>query len=158
MYLGNFIGGLKNSYKKIYFSGVSFNSEKIKKNNIFFAIKGDKLDGNNYINDAIKNGSKIIISEEKIKLKNKKILFLRTKNIRKLLAKIVFKNLERKPKKLIAVTGTNGKSSISDFFFQILNLNYKKVASIGTIGIRYKNKKKKFIQHNIRPYSTKQYI
>ncbi len=155
MYLGNFIGGLKNSYKKIYFSGVSFNSEKIKKNNIFFAIKGDKLDGNNYINDAIKNGSKIIISEEKIKLKNKKILFLRTKNIRKLLAKIVFKNLERKPKKLIAVTGTNGKSSVSDFYYQILNLNKKRAASIGTIGVRYKNKNKEIANTTLDPINLR---
>ena len=42
---------------------------------------------------------------------------------------------------MVAVTGTNGKSSISDFYYQILNLNLKKVASIGTIGVRYKNKK-----------------
>ena len=37
---------------------------------------------------------------------------------------------------LIAVTGTNGKSSICNFYFQILNLNKKKVASIGTLGIK----------------------
>ena len=47
-----------------------------------------------------------------------------------------------KVKKLVAVTGTNGKSSIADFYYQILNLNSKKVASIGTIGIRHKGKKK----------------
>ena len=41
-------------------------------------------------------------------------------------------------KKLIAVTGTNGKSSISDFYYQILKLNKIKVASIGTLG-RYNN-------------------
>ena len=40
------------------------------------------------------------------------------------------------------MTGTNGKSSIADFYYQILNLNSKKVASIGTIGVRYKDKKK----------------
>ena len=43
---------------------------------------------------------------------------------------------------MIAVTGTNGKSSIADFYYQILNLNFKKVASIGTIGIRYNENKK----------------
>ena len=62
--------------------------------------------------------------------------------MRKLLADVSFKILNNKPKKLIAVTGTNGKSSIADFYFQILNLNSKKVASIGTIGIKYKNKRK----------------
>ena len=60
--------------------------------------------------------------------------------MRKLLATVSYKILGKKPKKLIAVTGTNGKSSIADFFFQILNFNFKKVASIGTIGVRYKDK------------------
>ncbi len=50
--------------------------------------------------------------------------------------------MKKKPRKIIAVTGTNGKSSIADFYFQILNLNKKKVASIGTIGVQYKGKKK----------------
>ena len=140
MYLGNIIDGLNRSHQKIFFSGISFNSKEIKKNNIFFAIKGDKFDGNNYINDAIKKGSKIIISERKINIKNKKIIFLKTNNIRKLIAKIAFKDLKKRPKNLVAVTGTNGKSSVSDFYYQILNLNKKKVASIGTIGVKYKNK------------------
>ena len=43
---------------------------------------------------------------------------------------------QKKPKNLIAVTGTNGKSSIADFYFQILKLNNKKVASIGTLGVK----------------------
>ena len=43
---------------------------------------------------------------------------------------------------MLAVTGTNGKSSIADFYYQILNLNSKKVASIGTLGIKYEDKKK----------------
>ena len=38
---------------------------------------------------------------------------------------------------IIAVTGTNGKSSIADFYYQILDLNNKKVASIGTLGRKY---------------------
>jgi murE/murF fusion protein len=43
---------------------------------------------------------------------------------------------------LVAVTGTNGKSSVSDFYYQILTLNKKKSASIGTIGVQFENKKK----------------
>ena len=41
----------------------------------------------------------------------------------------------KKPNNLIAVTGTNGKSSIANFYFQIVNLNKVKAASIGTLGI-----------------------
>ena len=58
-----------------------------------------------------------------------------SKNIRKLLSETAFKIYNKKPKNLIAVTGTNGKSSIADFYYQILKLNNKRVASIGTLGL-----------------------
>jgi murE/murF fusion protein len=67
------------------------------------------------------------------------VLFINTKNIRKLLAQISFSIFKKKPNNLIAVTGTNGKSSVSDFYYQILRLNNKKVASIGTLGVRSNN-------------------
>ena len=67
MYLGNFIKKLDKKYHKIFFSGIAFNSSLVKKDYIFFAIRGNKLDGNNYIKDAIKKGAKIIISEKKNK-------------------------------------------------------------------------------------------
>ena len=60
----------------------------------------------------------------------------KTKNVRKLLAEISFKIYKNVPKNLIAVTGTNGKSSIANFYYQILKLNNKKVASIGTLGVK----------------------
>ena len=142
MLLGNFIKNINRKYYKTYFSGVAFNSKQVKKDNIFFAIKGNKFDGNNYINSAIKKGAKIIISEKKFTKKNSKIVFLHSSNSRKLLSEVCFRILDQKPKKMVAVTGTNGKSSIADFYYQILYLNSKKVASIGTIGIKYKGKKR----------------
>ena len=142
MYLGNFINNLEKKHQKIFFSGITFNSSKVKKDNIFFAIKGNKYDGNDYIASAIKKGAKIIISEKDIDLKHKSVFCLKNKNPRKLLAQISFKFLKKKLKTLIAVTGTNGKTSVADFYYQIMNLNKKKAASIGTIGIQLKNKKK----------------
>ena len=68
-----------------------------------------------------------------------------------MLAEVSYKILEKKPKKLLAVTGTNGKSSIADFYYQILNLNSKKVASIGTIGVKYKDKKKTLSNTTLDP-------
>ena len=135
MYLGNFIKNLNRKYYKTYFSGIASNSKQVKKDNIFFAIKGKKFNGNKYIPDAIKKGAKIIISKSDIKLNHKNIIFLRNNNPRKLLAEISFKFIKKKPKNLIAVTGTNGKSSIANFYYQILSLNRKKVATIGTLGV-----------------------
>ena len=79
MYLGNFIHGLNKKYKKTFFSGIAFNSLKVKKDNIFFAIKGSKFDGHNYIQHAIKKGAKIIVLEKRIKFQNKNVIYIKSK-------------------------------------------------------------------------------
>jgi murE/murF fusion protein len=152
MFLGDYFKKIKKNYKQIFFSGISFNSNQVKKNNIFFAIKGNKIDGNNFISSAISNGAKIIITEKKINGFKDGILFIQSKNIRKLLAEISFKINNKIPNNIIAVTGTNGKSSIADFYYQILNLNNKKVASIGTLGVKSKQFKRDLSNTTIDPF------
>ena len=151
MLLGDYLQNIKNNYKTFFFSGISFDSSQIKKNYIFFAIKGNKVDGNNFISSAISNGAKIIITEKNINGLKNGILFIQSKNIRKLLAEISFKINNKIPQNIVAVTGTNGKSSIADFYYQILNLNNKKVASIGTLGIKSKKFKKNLSNTTVNP-------
>ena len=158
MYLRNFIKKLDKKYHKIIFSGIAFNSSLVKKNYIFFAIKGNKFDGNNYIQDAIKRGAKVVVSEKKKNFQNKDVIYLKCKNPRKLLAELSYKFIKRNVKKLIAVTGTNGKSSVADFYYQILNLSKKRVASIGTIGVQSKNKKKKITNTTLNPLELSKII
>ena len=135
MQLKDYIPNIGRKIGKTLFSGISFDSSKVKKNDIFFAIKGNYFDGNKFIPAAIKKGAKIIVTENKTRKFKNGILFIKVRNIRKLLAEICFKFYNEKPKNLIAVTGTNGKSSIANFYYQILKLNNKKVASIGTLGV-----------------------
>ncbi len=151
MLLKDYIPSVNKLQSKIYISGISFDSSKIKRNYIFFAIKGSRFDGNNYINEAITRGAKVIVSEKKFTKKKTNVLFIHSSNIRKLLSQVSYKTLKQKPKKLVAVTGTNGKSSVADFYYQILNLNSKKVASIGTIGIKNKDKKSSLTNTTLDP-------
>ena len=65
MLLKDFIPNVDKKYSKVFFSGICFDSSKVKKDNIFFAIKGNKYDGNHYIDAAIKNGARVIVSEKK---------------------------------------------------------------------------------------------
>ena len=145
MLLKDYFPNLNKKYHKISFKGIAFNSREIKKGYIFFAFKGNNTDGNLFIKDAIKNGSKIIITDKlKKNVWKNDILFLSFKDPRKLLALFSSKIFNKKPNNLIAVTGTNGKSSIASFYFQIANLNKLKVASIGTLGVNGLKIKKKF--------------
>ena len=136
MLLGKVLKNLKKKFKKIKFKNIRFNSEDCKQNDIFFAIDGNYSNGNRYINKAINNGAKIIISNLKFEGFDKNnVLFIRSENPRKLLSDVASKYYTLKPKNLIAVTGTNGKTSVANFYQQILSLNNQKVASIGTLGV-----------------------
>ena len=141
MLIGNYFQNVNIKFKNHFFSGLSFDSFSCKKNNIFFAIKGNHFDGNKFINHAVKKGARTIVSSNKYEGKKNNVLFIKSSNVRKLLAEVSSKIYKKKPKNLIAVTGTNGKSSIVNFYLQILKFNKKKVASIGTLGIHTASKK-----------------
>ena len=136
MLLGKVLTNIKKKYRKIFFKNIKFNSKDCKLNDIFFAINGNHYKGNKYIKNAIDNGAKIIISNLEFEGFDKnKVLFIKDKNPRKLLSDASSRYYKLKPKNIIAITGTNGKTSIANFYEQILSINNKKVASIGTLGV-----------------------
>ena len=141
MLLKKLIKNLPKETKNIKIKGLALNSRKVKKGFIFFAIRGNKFNGEKFIYEAIKNGAAVIICSKNCRYQNKKIPIIKTSNIRYFLSEISSKFYSLKPKNIIAVTGTNGKTSVADLFYQILNLNNIPVASIGTLGIKYKNKR-----------------
>ena len=140
MLLKNLIKDSPKRLEKLKIKGLALNSKDVKKGFIFFAIKGNKSNGENYINNAIKNGAIIIICSTSCKFRNLNVNIIKTKKVRNYLSEITSKFYKKKPKNIIAVTGTNGKTSVADFFYQILAKNNIPVASIGTLGIRYKKK------------------
>ncbi len=154
MLLGKVFKNIDKKYKNIHFKDIRFNSKECKPNDVFFAIQGNNFDGTKYINDAIKNGAKIIVSSLKIqKSKIKKIVFIHSKNPRKMLSDIASRLYRLKPNNIIAVTGTNGKTSIANFYQQILSLNNRKVASIGTLGVLSKKLNLKTNNTTVDPVS-----
>ena len=140
MLLKNLIKNCSKGLRKLKIRGLALNSKDVKKGFIFFAVKGSQSNGENYINDAIKNGAIVIICSKSCKFKSTKVNVIKTKKVRKYLSEITSKFYKLKPKNIIAITGTNGKTSVADFFYQLLDLNNIPVASIGTLGIRYRNK------------------
>ena len=126
--------------KRLKIKGLALNSKDVRKGFIFFAIKGKKFNGENYIDKAVKNGATIIICSKNCKFKSNKIHVIKTNKVKNYLGEIVSNFYKLKPKNIIAVTGTNGKTSVANFFYQILEKNNIPVGSIGTLGIKYKKK------------------
>ena len=153
MYLCRLLKSVRKDYQKIHVRGISFDSRKVKKGDIFFAIEGNQTSGIKFINEAISKGASVIISRKKVKNKNGQVPIIVVKNVRRSLSEACSNFYKKKPSNIIAVTGTNGKSSVVDFFNQILNLNKISVASIGTLGIFSKNYNKKINLTSMDPLS-----
>ncbi|MEO6695573.1 MAG: UDP-N-acetylmuramoyl-L-alanyl-D-glutamate--2,6-diaminopimelate ligase [Ignavibacteria bacterium] len=115
--------------------GLSCNSENVKEGYIFFAIKGLKNNGNKFTNDAIRNGAKIIFSEEDAK-EYVPVGFHKVNQIRKLMALVsgYFYGNPSLKLKLMGITGTNGKTTTSYLIRSFLKDAGFKTGIIGTIG------------------------
>lgn len=153
MYLGSLLKSANRSCEKIFVKGICFDSRKIKKNDVFFAIEGNQTSGSKFISEAVSKGAAAVVSNKKIKLKNQQIPIIVVRDVRKSLSEACSKFFREKPENIIAVTGTNGKSSVADFFLQILSINKISAASIGTLGILSKNYNKKTNLTSIDPLS-----
>jgi len=112
--------------------GVSFDSRKVKSGDAFFAISGENFDGNEYIEDAFRKGASIIFTDNASKAADK-VEYI--EDIRAGLAIAAGMIFGEMPDNLVAVTGTNGKSSVVSYVHQILAKLNKKTACIGTLGV-----------------------
>ena len=139
MLLKKIIKNIPIGIQKINIKGLSLDSRQINKNYLFFVVKGKEFDGADYIISAIKNGARAIVCEKNYKIKNKKIPIIQVKNIKESIVEACKAFYKAKPKNIIAVTGTNGKSSVAEFYHQILSAQKIPVASLGTLGIKINN-------------------
>ena len=96
MLVGKFFKNINQRNTNHYFSGLSFNSKNVKKNNIFFAIKGTNKNGNKYIKEAINKGATTIVSNLNFQGKKNRVLYIKTNNSRKLLSEIASKFYKKK--------------------------------------------------------------
>ena len=103
------------------FHVISINSKKIKKDDIFIAIKGLNFDGHDYINEAFKNGAIAAIISDEEKISKNTILVNDTK---KSLADIASLILMKFKPFIIGITGSNGKTTTKELIKSILDSNY----------------------------------
>ncbi len=119
---------------------IAYDSRKIKGGEVFVAIKGTKLDGHSFIDDAIRKGASAIVVEEIPE--DIKVTTVQVKDTREALSKMA-KNLFRphfEKMKIIGITGTNGKTTTSYLLESVIRQTGEETALIGTIKYRFSGK------------------
>lgn len=116
----------------IEISNVVSDSRKVSRNDAFIALEGMLNDGNKYIEEVIKKGAVCIITQKKELDYNNAIIV----NDVRLAMSIIYRNYYQNPSKdmkIIAITGTNGKTSTAYFLYSILRNAKKSTGLISTI-------------------------
>jgi UDP-N-acetylmuramoyl-L-alanyl-D-glutamate--2,6-diaminopimelate ligase len=116
-------------------AGLAFDSRKVAKDFLFFAIAGAKADGAHFAKLAVGAGAAAVASERPIADLPAGTVFIRVQNVRRALALAAAKFYPRQPANIAAVTGTSGKTSVASFTRQIWAALGHQAASIGTIGV-----------------------
>ena len=113
-------------------NSVSIDTRSLKPNDIFFAIKGPNFDGNNFALEAIKTGASYVISDNStISKKSDKIIYV--DNSIKVLQKLANYHRRKLNTKIIAITGSNGKTTTKELIFNVLKSKYKTTATKGNL-------------------------
>lgn len=123
-------------FHKLKIQNMTLDSRKVEAGYLFGAFKGEALDGRKFIPSAIEKGAQIIVTHENYQEQlPDNVCLIEHENPRNIFALIASK-LYKQPSNIVAVTGTNGKTSIASFCAQIWQNLGKDVATIGTLGVQ----------------------
>jgi UDP-N-acetylmuramoyl-L-alanyl-D-glutamate--2,6-diaminopimelate ligase len=117
----------------VLISGITADSRAVQPGFIFAALPGTKVDGNQFIAQAFAKGAVAAICQKGTYQGDG--LLIESENPRRLLALMAARFFEDQPDTIVAVTGTNGKTSVTVFVRQIWEAMGFRAASLGTIGV-----------------------
>ncbi|OCA69268.1 UDP-N-acetylmuramoyl-L-alanyl-D-glutamate--2,6-diaminopimelate ligase [Chryseobacterium artocarpi] len=119
-------------------SELVFDSRKVTENSLYIAMRGTVVDGHSFIESSIEKGAKTIVCEELPETLAENVTYVKVKDSAKALGHLAsnFYGNPSQKLKLIGVTGTNGKTSVSTLLFDVFkNLGYDS-ALLSTVEIR----------------------
>lgn len=122
-------------------SGVTADSRQVRKGSVFVVVKGNSVDGHDFINQAVDNGAAVIVGEKQLKLKG--VEYLKVNDSREALGKLssAFFGEPSKKLKVIGVTGTKGKTTTCFIIYHILNSLGKKTGLVSSIEAKIGDRK-----------------
>ena len=129
-----------NSISNAQISAIEMDSRLVKSGAMFFALKGGSVDGVKFVDSALENGAAVVVCAADADLSLLKNAanpaIIKVENPYQVLIFALQKFYSHLPENILAVTGTNGKTSVAYFIQQMQEILGKKSASIGTLGIK----------------------
>jgi len=114
------------------FSGLSIDSRTIKEGELFIALKGTRFDGHEFVTDALRKAAGAIVSiPPLLPIKGKSIIYV--SNTLKALHCIARYRRLKRATEVIAVTGTNGKTTTKEMIARVLEKKYKVLKNYGNL-------------------------
>lgn len=113
-------------------TGVTTDSRNIQPNNVFFALKGENFNGNEFAEEAIVKGAKLVVIDEKKYFTDKEKMFL-VDNVLQTLQDLAKLHRDYIGLPVIALTGSNGKTTTKELIHQVLKQKYKTQATLGNL-------------------------
>ncbi len=128
-----------NNLKDTNIREIQSDSRLVKKNDLFFAIDGMTVKGIQFADKAIENGAVAIVCSKKENYSNSKIVVIKCDDPLEMLGKMLNVFYPEKPKHIVGITGTSGKTSVAEFTRQTIQKLGFDSASIGTLGVNFEN-------------------
>ncbi len=118
-------------------SGLTCDSRRVEPGFLFAALPGSRVDGRNFVAQAIANGAIAVLAEENTEpsIMTGDTALIMSANPRKQYAEIAARFFQNQPGSIAAITGTNGKTSVAGFLRQIWVALGHRAASAGTLGV-----------------------
>jgi UDP-N-acetylmuramoyl-L-alanyl-D-glutamate--2,6-diaminopimelate ligase len=138
MTLGELFGleaKLPEGLSRVPITGLAADSREVKPGYLFAALPGVKTDGTRFIAQALERGAAAILVPRGAKGATNSAAIIEDSDPRRRLALIAARFYGLQPKTAVAVTGTNGKTSVASFVRQLWAGQGFKAASLGTVGV-----------------------
>jgi len=112
-------------------NGVSTDSRKVKKNDIYFSLKGPNFNGNKFAKSAIEKGACYAIVDQKEYVIDKSYILV--EDCLKTLQNLANYHRKNSKAKIIGLTGSNGKTTSKELIFSVLKNEFKTIATTGNL-------------------------
>ena len=140
-------------------NNIYYDSRKVEKGSLFYAMEGSSVDGHDYIDSAIEKGASVIVISKDVDI-DSDVTVIKIKDSRRMLSKVSINFFGNPIKELtsIAITGTKGKTTTTWMIKNILEEDSKTVGVIGTMGVFFGDKHYSTVNTTPESFEIQKYL